>query len=271
MRARCFSASKGFAVLRFNNPTCMTNRQGVLRNNCGCACRAPFPTPPPQAGEGGQRLRRRGSKSNEIHPLLAQGASRHRGDRSIEIVERLTMIGLEVESVDDKVKRWRPLSSPRWSTASSIPTPTGCASAWSIPATASPVQVVCGAPNARAGMNGVFVPPGAYHPGQRHHAAGRHHPRRREPRHAGVGTRAGTLRRSRRHHRPAGRRAGRRRASPQYKGLDDPVIDINLTPNRPDCDRRQRHRARSCRGRRRRVRGAHAECRSRAIPLPGHR
>ena len=29
-----------------------------------------------------------------------------------------------------------------------------------------PVQVVCGAPNARAGMMGVFVPPGAYIPGK---------------------------------------------------------------------------------------------------------
>ncbi len=29
-----------------------------------------------------------------------------------------------------------------------------------------PVQVVCGAPNARTGMTGVFVPPGAYIPGK---------------------------------------------------------------------------------------------------------
>ena len=28
-----------------------------------------------------------------------------------------------------------------------------------------PVQVVCGAPNARGGMTGVFVPPGAFVPG----------------------------------------------------------------------------------------------------------
>ena len=28
-----------------------------------------------------------------------------------------------------------------------------------------PIQVVCGAPNARAGMLGVFGPPGAYIPG----------------------------------------------------------------------------------------------------------
>ena len=32
--------------------------------------------------------------------------------------------------------------------------------------TGDPVQVVCGAPNARTGMKGVFVPPGAYIPGK---------------------------------------------------------------------------------------------------------
>jgi phenylalanyl-tRNA synthetase beta chain len=29
-----------------------------------------------------------------------------------------------------------------------------------------PIQVVCGAPNARTGMTGVFVPPGAFIPGK---------------------------------------------------------------------------------------------------------
>ena len=31
--------------------------------------------------------------------------------------------------------------------------------------TGDPVQVVCGAPNAREGLTGVFAPPGAYIPG----------------------------------------------------------------------------------------------------------
>jgi phenylalanyl-tRNA synthetase beta chain len=44
--------------------------------------------------------------------------------------------------------------------------PTGCGSAWSTPARASPVQVVCGAPNARTGMKSVFSPPGTYIPGK---------------------------------------------------------------------------------------------------------
>ena len=112
--------------------------------------------------------------------------------------------------------------------------PTGCASAWSIPATATPVQVVCGAPNARAGMKGVFAPPGTYIPGK-DITLGIGKIRGVESR--GMlcsGARARALRRSRRHHRSAGRRAGRR-AYAECAGLDDPVIEINLTPNRADC------------------------------------
>ena len=41
-----------------------------------------------------------------------------------------------------------------------------------------PIQVVCGAPNARTGMTGVFAPPGAFIPGKNITLVGRHHPRR---------------------------------------------------------------------------------------------
>ena len=55
-----------------------------------------------------------------------------------EIVDKLTMIGLEVESVEDKAKALGALRHrARDRGRSSIPTPTGCASAWSTPATAS--------------------------------------------------------------------------------------------------------------------------------------
>ena len=55
-----------------------------------------------------------------------------------EIVDKLTMIGLEVESVEDKAQAAGALRHrARRLGRSSIPTPTGCASAWSIPATAS--------------------------------------------------------------------------------------------------------------------------------------
>ena len=57
--------------------------------------------------------------------------------------------------------------------------------------------------------------------------------------------------------------------SRKYAGLDDPVIEINLTPNRADCTGVQRHRARSWRRRHRQVQGKHAQAGQRHIPLPG--
>ena len=55
-----------------------------------------------------------------------------------EIVDKLTMIGLEVERVEDKATLLAPFVIARVDRGrSSIPMPTGCASAWSIPATAS--------------------------------------------------------------------------------------------------------------------------------------
>ena len=63
------------------------------------------------------------------------------------------------------------------------------------------VQVVCGAPNARAGMKGVFGPAGIDHPAHRRGAERKRDPRRRLARHADVGRRTGARRRSRRHHR----------------------------------------------------------------------
>ena len=152
------------------------------------------------------------------------------------IADKLTMIGLEVEKRRGQGGAARALHHrARDLGRSSIRTPTGCASAWSIPATGDPVQVVCGAPNARAGMKGVFVAARHLHPGQEHHARRRHHPRRREPRHAGVGSR--DCRSPTTTTASSTCRTTRRSATTyaDWAGLDDPVIEINLTPNRPDC------------------------------------
>ena len=85
-----------------------------------------------------------------------------------EIVDALTLIGLEVEGVQDPAAALRVSSSPPSSRRSRIPMPTGCRSVASIGSGAL-VQVVCGAPNARAGLKTVFAPPGAVIPasGQR--------------------------------------------------------------------------------------------------------
>src|SRR5262249_43861274 len=97
-----------------------------------------------------------------------------------------------------------------------------------------PVQVVCGAPNARTGMTGVFSPPGSFIPGKNMTLA--------------VGTIRGVESRgmlvsefelaiSDDHEGiidlPADAPVGANYA--QWAGLDDPMIEINLTPNRGDC------------------------------------
>ena len=67
-------------------------------------------------------------------------------------------------------RRWRPSPSRAWSRPSSIPMPTGCASAWSIPATAIPCRSCAARRMRAAGMNGVFVAAGHLHSRQGHHA-----------------------------------------------------------------------------------------------------
>ena len=84
-----------------------------------------------------------------------------------KLVETLTMIGLEVEHIDDKAKALAPFTIARVISAEQHPNAdrlrvcmvdTGDGSA--------PVQVVCGAPNARAGLVSVFSPPGTFIPGK---------------------------------------------------------------------------------------------------------
>ena len=82
-----------------------------------------------------------------------------------EIVERLTSIGLEVESVDDKsglkpfviAKVLTAVQHPDADRLRVLTVDTGDGK--------PPVQVVCGAPNARAGLVGAFAAPGTYVPG----------------------------------------------------------------------------------------------------------
>ena len=111
--------------------------------------------------------------------------------------------------------------------------PTGCGSAWSIPATATPIQVVCGAPNARTGMTSVFAPPGAFIPGK-NITLGIGKIRDVESR--GMLVSEAELQISDNHDGiidlPDDAPVGTIYA--KYAGLDDPVIEINLTPNRAD-------------------------------------
>ncbi len=80
------------------------------------------------------------------------------------IAERLTAIGLEVEAVSNPAAALAPFKVARVLSADKHPQADKL-QVLSVDAGEGPVQVVCGAPNARAGMLGVFGPPGAFVPG----------------------------------------------------------------------------------------------------------
>jgi phenylalanyl-tRNA synthetase beta chain len=151
-----------------------------------------------------------------------------------KIVDKLTMIGLEVESVADRGKVLAPFTIARVISAQPHPNADRLRVCMVDTGTGDPVQVVCGAPNARAGMTGVFVPPGAYIPGK-DMTLGVGKIRGVESR--GMLVSEFELQISDDHEGiidlPADAPLGANYA--QWAGLDDPVIEINLTPNRADC------------------------------------
>jgi phenylalanyl-tRNA synthetase beta chain len=151
-----------------------------------------------------------------------------------EIAGKLTMIGLEVERIDDKAKLLAPFVIARVIDARQHPNADRLRVCTVDTGDGKPIQVVCGAPNARTGMKGVFVPPGAFIPGKNMTLA--------------VGTIRGVesrgmlvsefeLQISDNHEGiidlPEDAPVGANYA--HWAGLDDPTIEINLTPNRGDC------------------------------------
>jgi phenylalanyl-tRNA synthetase beta chain len=86
-------------------------------------------------------------------------------DASAEaIAERMTAIGLEVEELSNPAEALAPFKVAKVLTAARHPQADKL-QVLTVDAGQGPVQVVCGAANARAGMLGVFGPPGAYVPG----------------------------------------------------------------------------------------------------------
>jgi len=81
------------------------------------------------------------------------------------LVDKLTMIGLEVERVEDKAKELAPFLVARVISAERHPNADRLHVCLVDTGKGDPVQVVCGAPNARAGMKGVFAAPGTHIPG----------------------------------------------------------------------------------------------------------
>ena len=151
-----------------------------------------------------------------------------------EIVETLTRIGLEVEGVEDKTKTFAPYTVAYVISAEQHPNADRLRVCMVDNGSGTPIQVVCGAPNARTGMKSVFAPPGTYIPGK-NITLGIGTIRGVES--AGMLCSAAELEISDDHDGiidlPADAPVGQPYAT--YAGLDDPVIEINLTPNRPDC------------------------------------
>ena len=81
-----------------------------------------------------------------------------------KLADRLTMIGLEVESVDDKAGL-KPFVIAKVLSAEKHPDADKLRVLMVDTGSGDPVQVVCGAPNARAGLVGAFAAPGTYVPG----------------------------------------------------------------------------------------------------------
>jgi phenylalanyl-tRNA synthetase beta chain len=150
-----------------------------------------------------------------------------------EIVERLIMLGHDVDGVEDPAASLAGYRIARVVSAEQHPNADRlrvCV----VDAGDTEVQVVCGAPNARAGMKGVFGPVGIAIP--------RNGKRLEESTIRGVVSRgmlmsAYELALSDDHEgiielandAPVGARYV------DYAGLGDPVIDIKVTPNRADC------------------------------------
>jgi phenylalanyl-tRNA synthetase beta chain len=151
-----------------------------------------------------------------------------------EIVETLTRIGLEVEGVEDKAKTFAPYKVAYVVSAEQHPNADRLRVCVVDIGDGTPIQVVCGAPNARTGMKSVFAPPGTYIPGK-NITLGIGNIRGVESR--GMLCSAAELEISDDHDGiidlPDDAPVGQPYAA--YAGLDDPVIEINLTPNRPDC------------------------------------
>ncbi|QAU44026.1 phenylalanine--tRNA ligase subunit beta [Bradyrhizobium guangzhouense] len=152
-----------------------------------------------------------------------------------KLADKLTMIGLEVENIEDKAKALKPFTIAKVISAEQHPNAdrlrvcmvdTGDGGA--------PVQVVCGAPNARAGLVSVFSPPGTYIPGK-DITLGVGTIRGVESR--GMLCSAAELQISNDHdgimELPADAPIGAGYA--EWAALGDPVVEINLTPNRQDC------------------------------------
>lgn len=150
------------------------------------------------------------------------------------ITETLTRVGLEVEGVEDKAKALSAFTIAYVIEAKQHPNADRLRVCLVDTGSGEPVQVVCGAPNARTGMKGVFSPPGSYIPGK-DITLGKGVIRGVESN--GMLVSEAELQLSEDHDGiidlPDDAPVGQPYAT--YAGLDDATIEIAVTPNRADA------------------------------------
>ncbi|QNT78379.1 phenylalanine--tRNA ligase subunit beta [Entomobacter blattae] len=151
-----------------------------------------------------------------------------------EICACLNMIGLEVESCENRADTLAPFITARIVRAIRHPNADRLQVCMVDIGQKELVQVVCGAPNARAGLNVIFAPPGSYIPGSeitiKEGAI-------RGEKSAGMLCSLRELGLGNEHEGIAelGEDAVPGQLYAIYADLDDPVIDIAITPNRGDA------------------------------------
>ncbi len=153
-----------------------------------------------------------------------------------EIAEKLTSIGLEIEGMENPADALKPFRVARVLEAGPHPNADKLQLLKVDDGGAEPWQVVCGAPNAKAGMIGVFGPPGTYIPGSDFTLK----PAKiRDVESFGMMCSYRELELGDDHDgiielpQSAAEKVGTSYAD--YAELDDPVFDVAITPNRQDC------------------------------------
>ena len=149
------------------------------------------------------------------------------------ISDTLTNIGLEVEHIENQEEEFKNFSVAKVLSAEKHPDADRL-KVCKIETTQGNFQVVCGAPNAKAGMMGVFAPTNTYIPGTKVHL------KKLEIR----GVESCGMLLSERELGISDEHDGIIELKGDHKigdlasvlyGFDDPVITINITPNRSDC------------------------------------
>ena len=155
-------------------------------------------------------------------------------DADIKVVaSTLTNIGLEVESIEDRTDELKPFTVAKVINVSKHPDADRL-KICNVETIKGNLQVVCGAPNAKDGMLGVFAFENTYIPGTK--------VKLKKSKIRGIESFGMLV--SEREMGLSDEHEGIIEIDKKYKvgdsfsaiyGLDDPVIEINITPNRPDC------------------------------------